>query len=111
VKAIQLWYQVEEYFIVDSSGTRYDLEDPRPKGRAWSPVKRVALRILNPIVEIEYGKITERGRLSLADIKALVTRDIDANADYWVELEEPGILKERVERTRDIEGLFRLFAT
>jgi hypothetical protein len=100
---------MEEHFIIDGRGTRYDMQGATPLSGELKGVKRIVFRLLNPTVSIRYRSVTRGARLSLDEVKALARRDIESDRDYWSETEEPEHLIAKANDATTVEELIKLF--
>ncbi|GHA22281.1 hypothetical protein GCM10008090_35120 [Arenicella chitinivorans] len=98
---------MEEYFVVDSIGVRYNLYDPKfePKLGIW-PV------ILGLISLKQYAiswKIEEQGSVELSDLKNLIKKDFERNFSVWQAL-DLDYLKARIDEATTVSELIEAFA-
>ncbi len=99
---------MDEYFVVDSRGDVFELSDAGPR-RQIGRMATILMRLTNPSIDIEYGRVERTKRVSLDDLKALIRKELDEEPSYWEELDDLDSLRSRVKDCSSLNELIQLF--
>lgn len=97
-----------EYYVIDSSGRRFDFDDLHPIKKIGR-LKAILYHIFNPVIKIDFGKIIIRGDVSLNELKARMKNDFDEHDDVWSDYGEINGLKIRVDACSSHREVIEMF--
>ena len=100
--------KLSEVYLIDSEGIRFDFRGLRLDGPPPSLVKRMLLKVTNPLVRIT-GEVTGRpDPVSLDAVKETVGKSVMRHKDYWWEIDDPAAIVTEIERADSVLAIARV---